>query len=287
MCHSLFLYPPSWNYHSNYEQTPGLNIITEYIMGYLYPGRPVANMCFKVYGYISMSQALTFLQDFKLGHYMKISPRTMFMAQVVGTLIAAFVYLGTAWWLLDSIPNICDTELLPAGSPWTCPADHVFYDASVIWGLISPRRIFGDLGTYSAVNWFFLGGAIAPLLVWFAHKAFPGQNWILLINMPVLIGSTGEMPPATAVNYITWIFVGFLSGYVVYRYRRDWWERHNYLLSGALDAGLAFMAVLIYLCLGLENISLNWWGNDLDGCPLASCPTAKGIFGEGCPAVYT
>jgi len=63
-------------------QTPGLNIITEYIMGYLYPGRPVANMCFKVYGYISMSQALTFLQDFKLGHYMKIPPRTMFMAQV-------------------------------------------------------------------------------------------------------------------------------------------------------------------------------------------------------------
>uniref|UniRef100_A0A453N7U6 Oligopeptide transporter 7 n=1 Tax=Aegilops tauschii subsp. strangulata TaxID=200361 RepID=A0A453N7U6_AEGTS len=269
------------------NQTPGLNIITEYIMGYLYPGRPVANMCFKVYGYISMSQALTFLQDFKLGHYMKIPPRTMFMAQVVGTLIAAFVYLGTAWWLMDSIPNICDTELLPAGSPWTCPDDHVFYGASVIWGLISPRRIFGDLGTYSAVNWFFLGGAIAPLLVWFAHKAFPGQNWILLINMPVLIGSTGQMPPATAVNYITWIFVGFLSGYVVYRYRRDWWERHNYLLSGALDAGLAFMAVLIYLCLGLENISLNWWGNDLDGCPLASCPTAKGIFVEGCPAVYT
>uniref|UniRef100_A0A0E0L784 Uncharacterized protein n=1 Tax=Oryza punctata TaxID=4537 RepID=A0A0E0L784_ORYPU len=34
------------------NQTPGFNIITEYIMGYLYPGRPVANMCFKVYGYI-------------------------------------------------------------------------------------------------------------------------------------------------------------------------------------------------------------------------------------------
>ncbi|KAG2609058.1 oligopeptide transporter 7-like [Panicum virgatum] len=268
------------------NQTPGLNIITEYIMGYLYPGRPVANMCFKVYGYISMSQALTFLQDFKLGHYMKIPPRTMFMAQVVGTLIAAFVYIGTAWWLMDTIPYICNTELLPPDSPWTCPGDHVFYDASVIWGLISPRRIFGDLGTYSAVNWFFLGGAIAPLLVWLAHKAFPGQSWILLINMPVLIGATGQMPPATAVNYTTWILVGFLSGYVVYRYRRDWWERHNYLLSGALDAGLAFMAVLIYLCLGLENISLNWWGNNLDGCPLASCPTAKGIVVEGCP-VYT
>lgn len=252
---------------------------------------------------------------------MKIPPRTMFMAQVssispimtyvsfllksrhlvllyrvtykllqtwqvVGTSIAAFVYIGTAWWLMETIPNICNTELLPSDSPWTCPGDHVFYDASVTWGLISPRRIFGDLGTYSALNWFFLCGAIAPLLVWFAHKTFPGQNWILLIKTPVLIGATFQMPPATAVNYTTWILVGFLSSYVVYRYRRDWWERHNYLLSGALDAGLAFMAVLIYLCLGLEDISLNWWGNDLDGCPLASCPTAKGIVVKGC-AVYT
>ncbi|XP_057499853.1 oligopeptide transporter 7-like isoform X2 [Actinidia eriantha] len=63
------------------NQTPGLNVITEYIIGYLYPGYPVANMCFKVYGYISMKQGIAFLQDFKLGHYMKIPPRSMFMAQ--------------------------------------------------------------------------------------------------------------------------------------------------------------------------------------------------------------
>ncbi|ONI07569.1 hypothetical protein PRUPE_5G128100 [Prunus persica] len=264
------------------NQTPGLNIITEYIIGYIYPGYPVANMCFKVYGYISMTQAITFLQDFKLGHYMKIPPRTMFMAQVVGTLIAAIVYLGTAWWLMETIPDICEDT----SSVWTCPGDTVFYDASVIWGLIGPRRIFGNKGTYEAINWFFLGGAVAPLVVWAAAKAFPKQEWIRLINMPVLIGATGNMPPATAVNYTSWIILGFLSGFVVYRYRPDWWRRHNYVLSGALDAGLAFMGVLLYFSLGLEDISLNWWGNDLDGCPLATCPTAKGVIVEGCP-VYT
>ncbi|XP_050268912.1 oligopeptide transporter 7 [Quercus robur] len=264
------------------NQTPGLNIITEYIIGYIYPGYPVANMCFKVYGYISMTQAITFLQDFKLGHYMKIPPRTMFMAQVVGTLIACFVYLGTAWWLMETIPDICEDT----SSEWTCPSDTVFYDASVIWGLIGPRRIFGDLGTYEAVNWFFLGGAIAPILVWLAAKAFPQQEWIRLINMPVLIGATGYMPPATAVNYTTWIIVGFLSGFVAYRYMPNWWQRNNYVLSGALDAGLAFMGVLLYFCLGLEDVSLSWWGNDLDGCPLATCPTAIGVVVDGCPVVY-
>jgi hypothetical protein len=37
------------------------------MIGYIYPGRPVANVCFKTYGYISMAQAVYFLADFKLG----------------------------------------------------------------------------------------------------------------------------------------------------------------------------------------------------------------------------
>lgn len=265
------------------NQQPGLNIITEYIIGYMYPERPVANMCFKVYGYISMVQALTFLQDFKLGHYMKIPPRTMFMAQVVGTILSVFIYTITAWWLMGRIPDLCDTTKLPPDSPWTCPMDNVFFDASVIWGLLGPRRIFGDLGEYAKVNLFFLGGAIAPLLVWFAHKSFPRQRWITLIHMPVMLGATSIMPPATAVNYTSWILVGFLSGYVAYRYRQEWWKRYNYVLSGGLDAGTAFMTILLFLALNNNNIMLNWWGNNLEGCPLAICPTEKGIAVDGCP----
>ncbi|XVF62199.1 hypothetical protein PTKIN_Ptkin08bG0198100 [Pterospermum kingtungense] len=265
------------------NQTPALNVITEYIIGYIYPGYPVANICFKVYGYISMKQGITFLQDFKLGHYMKIPPRAMFIAQVGGTIIAAFAHLGTAWWLMDTVPDICDRELLPTGSPWTCPGDHVFYDASVIWGLIGPRRIFGDLGYYSTINWFFLAGAISPVLVWLAAKAFPNKPWIKLITMPVIFGAVVNMPPATAVNYTSWILIGFASGFIAYRYYRGWWSCHNYVLSGALDAGLAFMGVLLYLCLGMEHVSLSWWGSESDRCPLASCPTNPGIIVKGCP----
>uniref|UniRef100_F6I575 Oligopeptide transporter 5 n=1 Tax=Vitis vinifera TaxID=29760 RepID=F6I575_VITVI len=51
-----------------------LNVITQLIIGYVYPGKPLENATFKTYGYISMVQALTFLSDFKLGHYMKVPP---------------------------------------------------------------------------------------------------------------------------------------------------------------------------------------------------------------------
>lgn len=63
----------------------GLNVVTELVIGYMYPGKPLANVAFKTYGYISMSQALSFLQDFKLGHYMKIPPKAMFLVQVLDT----------------------------------------------------------------------------------------------------------------------------------------------------------------------------------------------------------
>ncbi|KAF5201856.1 Oligopeptide transporter [Thalictrum thalictroides] len=264
-------------------QAPGLNVITEYIIGYAYPGRPLANMCFKVYGYVSMLQAITFLQDLKLGHYMKIPPRTMFLAQVLGTVLATCVYLATGWWLMSTIPHLCDPSLLPPGSPWTCPMDTVFYDASVLWGLIGPRRIFGDLGIYGNINWFFLGGAVAPVLVWLAHKAFPKQKWILLINLPVMFSAAGLIPPATSMNYNTWFIVAFGSGFYLYRYHQDWWKRHNYVLSGGLDAGTAFMGVLLFFCMGSKT--LDWWGSNVDGCSLASCPTAKGVVVNGCPVV--
>ncbi|CAH9123430.1 unnamed protein product [Cuscuta epithymum] len=264
------------------NQAPGLNVITEYIIGYAYPGRPVANMCFKVYGYISMSQALTFVADFKLGHYMKIPPRIMFSIQMVGTFVSVVIYTLTAWWLMDTIPNLCNTDLLPTNSPWKCPMDHVFYDASVIWGLVGPQRIFGNLGVYPNINWFFLGGAIAPILVWLAIKAWPNQKWIRYINIPVLLGSTAMMPPASAVNYTSWIIVGFVFGFVIYRYKPRWWERYNYVLSGGLDAGTAFMTILIFFALQSRGVNINWWGNNVDGCPLASCPTAKGISVDGC-----
>ncbi|XP_015068852.1 oligopeptide transporter 6-like isoform X2 [Solanum pennellii] len=267
------------------NQQPGLNIITEYVWGYMYPGFPVANMLFKVYGYISMAQALTFVYDFKLGHYMKIPPRAMFMAQMLGTFISIIIYTITAWWLMGSVPNLCDISVLPANSPWQCPQDRVFYDASVIWGLIGPKRIFGSLGVYSNVNWFFLGGAISPILVWLAQKIFPKQKWISLIHMPVLLGSTAMMPPASSVNYTSWLIVAFLSGYVVYRRWPHLWERYNYVLSGGLDAGTAFIAVLLFITIQSKDINIDWWGNNIDGCPLAACPTAKGVPAKGCPAI--
>ena len=67
--------------------------MSEMVIGYIYPGKPLANMTFKIYSTLSMSQALDFLSDFKLGHYMKVPPKSMFIAQVIQLFIELLLFI--------------------------------------------------------------------------------------------------------------------------------------------------------------------------------------------------
>ncbi|GER47827.1 oligopeptide transporter [Striga asiatica] len=94
------------HYYRNYEPNPGPECITMYLMGMIYPGRP--------YRYMSMSQAVAFLSDFKL---LKIPPRSIFLVQFVGTIVMGTVNVGVAWWLLHLIDGICH---VPPGQGCHC-----------------------------------------------------------------------------------------------------------------------------------------------------------------------
>lgn len=65
--------------------------IIQMLGGYLHPGRPLANMYFTLFGYNSVIQGISMVQDLKFGQYAKIPPRITFAAQIVGTLVGAVV----------------------------------------------------------------------------------------------------------------------------------------------------------------------------------------------------
>ena len=111
------------------NQQVGLNLITELIVGYAIPGRPLAMMMFKTWGYITMYQALQFASDFKLGHYMKIPPRTMFACQVVASVVSGTVQLGVQAWMFTNIPDMCSPT---QKNGFICPSTQVFGTASII-----------------------------------------------------------------------------------------------------------------------------------------------------------
>jgi len=268
------------------NQQVGLNVITELIIGYALPGRPVAMMMFKTWGYITMAQALQFTSDFKLGHYMKIPPRSMFLAQVLASVIAGTTQLGVQAWMFTNIPNMCDPAQRDG---FICPSTEVFGTASIIWGVIGPARQFSPGQVYYALTFFFLVGFICPVISYLLTLKYP-NSWFRYINFPVIFTGTGNIPPASAVNYVPWAIIGFIFQYVIRRRNFPWWTKYNYVLSAALDSGVAVCAVLIFFCLQYPqngNIGINtiqtWWGNsvylntaDAKGTPMLK--VAKGDF---------
>ncbi|KZS90265.1 OPT oligopeptide transporter [Sistotremastrum niveocremeum HHB9708] len=260
------------------NQQVGLNVITELVIGYALPGRPIAMMMFKTWGYITMAQALTFASDFKLGHYMKVPPRPMFWGQVVATVIAGTVQLGVQAWMFTHIPDMCSPH---QKNGFICPSTEVFGTASIIWGVIGPALQFSQGQIYYGLTFFFLVGAIAPFIPWLICKRYP-NSFFKYINFPVIFSGTGAIPPASAVNYIPWAIVGFIFQYVIRRRHFSWWSKFNYVLSAAMDAGVAVSIIIIFFCLqypkngeiGLNTIQV-WWGNtvmlntaDAAGTPL-------------------
>jgi hypothetical protein len=89
-----------------------------------------------------------------------------------------------------------------------------------------------------------------------------------LPSFPVIFSGTGLIPPATAINYVPWAMVGFVFQYIIRRRHFSWWSKYNYVLSAALDSGVAISVVLIFFSLQYpkngtigQNTIQSWWGN--------------------------
>ncbi|ODV82195.1 small oligopeptide transporter [Suhomyces tanzawaensis NRRL Y-17324] len=235
----------------------GLNVITEFLVGYMVPGKPLCMMFFKTFGYITNNQAVTFAQDMKLGHYMKIAPRTLFAAQFAATIWGSLVQVAVLRWAYGAIEDLCAPD---QKNNYVCPGGTVFFNSSIIWGVIGPQRQFSPGQVYYKLLFFFILGALLPIVSWLILKKWPNSP-IRWMNWPVFFSGTGQIPPATAYNYASYCAVGLFFGWFVKRKWFHWWTKYNYSLSAGLDIGLAWSLLIIFLCLNLTNTEMpSWWG---------------------------
>ncbi|RIB06054.1 OPT oligopeptide transporter protein [Gigaspora rosea] len=241
----------------------GLNIITELVCGFILPGRPIANIYFKTYGYMSLYQCLIFIQDLKLGHYMKVPPRSMFTSQIWGTLVGCIVNFWTMQIIIDTKRTYLDgTETDPSGQ-WTGYQSETFNTASIVWGLIGPAKTFGAGSIYNILLWGFLIGFFLPIPFYLLHRKFPKAKFNL-VNTPVILFGLSYFPGPSTNFLITGLLVSFLSQFYAFRYKHAWWEKYNYVMSAAFDAGTQVMAIVLFICFtGIAQVQFpTWWGND-------------------------
>lgn len=147
------------------------------------------------------------------------------------------------------------------------------YDASHCSSLVWLGSFTRD-SRYSLMLYGFLIGAICPFITWSLWKRFPHITWLGLVNTPLILLATNNIPPAPAAAYPSWFVVGFIFNYVIYRYASHWWQKYAYIFSAAMSCGVALSGLLIFYLLQLNKISFpSWWGLGgitEDGCPLAS-----------------
>ncbi|KAK0545172.1 hypothetical protein OC845_005226 [Tilletia horrida] len=258
----------------------GLNLVSEFIAGYTLPGKVVPNMLFKVYAQTGLGAATNFLQDLKLGHYMKIPPRTTFMIQLVASAWCPIVQVGVKTWAFNNIPDVCTED---ARNHFYCPQAQTFYTASVIFGILGPDRSFGSKSQYSSMYWGLLFGFLIPIPFWIMGKKWPKSiaRWI---SWPIILTGSSFIPPASGINLTSWFVAGLIFQFLVRKYKFRWWSKYNFVLAAALDAGTIVSSLIIFLTLSLPkngDIAINWWGNsvyantlDFEGVTLKDVPEA-------------
>ncbi|KAJ6513626.1 OPT oligopeptide transporter protein-domain-containing protein [Mycena vitilis] len=239
-----------------------LNLLAQIIPGALLPGNPLANMIFKAYSVQTLTEATSFIQDLKLGHYVKVPPRASFVVQLAGTLVAAFLQVGVKTWIFANVEDICSPMQKDS---LTCPNNQVFFTASIIWGLIGPSRQFGVGSMYHPQLYALAIGALLPLPFWFWQRRYP-NSWIKYISTPVILNGVSKIPPSTGINYSSWFAIGALFQYFIRKRHFAWWSKFNYVTSAALDSGTVISVMVIFFTLQFPKngkISVNWWGNSV------------------------
>ncbi|KAH7208801.1 OPT oligopeptide transporter protein-domain-containing protein [Fusarium oxysporum] len=232
-------------------------ILSQLIAGYVFEGRPITNMIFKMFSFMSTHQSLNFAGDLKLAHYAKIPPRWAFAAQVYATLLAGFVALGVNHWLLRNVEDVCQAH---QKDRFTCPRTHTFFMSSVIWGVVGPRRLFGTQGPYRAITYTIPIGVVFPIAVYLLSKRWPNAFW-RNVNAPVLFSGPMAWAPYNWSYVQGSVVLAFVFNKVIKRRYAAWWEKYAYVLTSSMSAAIGISGAVMYFAVQHTGVKLDWWGN--------------------------
>ncbi|KAH9002451.1 OPT oligopeptide transporter protein-domain-containing protein [Lactarius hatsudake] len=224
------------------------------------PGRPVANLYFSMWGHDVVATTIGFSSDLKIGQYlketnikgvMKIPPRSLFVAQVWGTIIGAIVN----YVVMVSITGAQRDLLLdPTGNNiWSGKTVQSLNSDAITWSLA--KELYGPSGPYFIIPMGIFIGFALTVIHWLINKRWPyigpvRVDWFIL---PLIF------------QYSSLLSAGFW----LRRYHPGWYRKYNYILGGALDGGAhVIIFILSFAVFGASGVSRPfpaWAGNPAQG----------------------
>ncbi len=217
-------------------------------------------LAFVTIGYFTYCQTLQLIINMKLGHYMRIAPRALFISQLVACLVTPSLSVGIQYYYFKKGGYITNHNASLA---------HGNFDSTNVGAAIDNQT--NVLGSANWKNrnllWALLIGAILPIPFWLASRQW---KWCRLVHIPLMLSFIAWMPLVSAGSLFTWLLFGLV---ITFFFNNLYWKRHVYLASSALNAGFFFCWLIIGGPLAQYGIQFpSWWGFGgvhKDGCPLS------------------
>ncbi|KAK4140253.1 OPT oligopeptide transporter [Dichotomopilus funicola] len=273
----IIIAPLSTILYSRYGNGIATNNLSKMLAGLILPERPVGNMYFAAWSHNVISNAVTLSNDLKMGEYLKIPPRIMFLTQVYGTILGGFLSYAVMISIVGG-----NRELLTDGNgnaSWSGATIQSYNTNATSWALA--KYLYKAGGLYELVP-IGLGIGFGIVIVHriVAHFLPRIRNFSLYdINMPQFLQYAGYIPYNQSQTCV--LLSQVIAGFYVQMYLRNKKPRifrdYSYLITGAFDgASLLALFILSFAVFGAGGPSVpfpTWWGNNADGnydlCPVA------------------
>ncbi|KAJ3248951.1 hypothetical protein HDU77_007926 [Chytriomyces hyalinus] len=253
--------------------TPPMKTFIQLIGGFILPGKPIANMYFVTFGSNTIAEAVAMCVDLKIGQYMKVPPRAVFVAQMFGGFVGALVH-----WILNQIVLETKREILmdPNGdNNWSGQNIIGFNTKAITFGTLAPK-ILAAGGTYEWLSYAFIVGAFLPIPFFFAHRAFPNVGFNM-VNTAIMSWYFCIFTVGINSGWTTRIILGVVFQLYLRKYKSAWFNKYNYILAAGLNAGTQLSVFVMSFALqGAGGVTVNppFWALNPD--------PASGVFSDYC-----
>ncbi|KAL0960200.1 hypothetical protein HGRIS_011834 [Hohenbuehelia grisea] len=243
------------------------NQLMKMVAGAINPGRPVANLYFSMWSHDVVSTSINLAGDLKMGQYLKIPPRVMFLTQVWGTILGAVVNYVVMVSVVDSQRAVL---LSPTGTNvWSGQTTQSLNSAAVTWSLA--KQLYGFNGPYWIIPLSLVIGMVPTFIQWLIAKRWPkiGPVQVDNVMLPIIYMYSAWMSVGVNSTITSSIIVGLVSQLWLRRYHPGWYRKYNYILGGALDGGAQVMIFILSFAVfgasGVERPFPAWAGNPAKG----------------------
>ncbi|OJJ43612.1 hypothetical protein ASPZODRAFT_154463 [Penicilliopsis zonata CBS 506.65] len=271
--------------------------ICQMLAGYMFPGKPLANLYFTCYTYNSLQQGQVLARDLRLAQNTHLSPRCTFFVQVVGCLIGAlFNYVmmliivenqatiltsidGTNIWSGANV-QICG-PLSPVRRWMILTSLYQFNSLAIAWSIAGDMFSIG--ARYQWVTISYLIGFIVPVPFWLLYK-YTRHPFFSYINLSIILWYMGWLFVGINASILMYFVLGFVAQFWLRRYHPHLFNKYNYIVSAALDGGTQICVfILTFAVFGGSGVAHNfpyWAGNpntdihNLDYCKVNQATTS-------------